>query len=159
YLTRADRISLDPGPSPLEEALGSTRVVYAATKPANDLLGLRDDVRYRDWLGDEWGSLAPDDSELSDAFAARDLLEDVARSRVGSHGTRIDYAALAPLLSQAEYLGDAIEVPSLTVLAAWGLERELQRRSYLGTCATCERSLLIPAPASLADALADQRHC
>lgn len=138
HLSRDDRIVIG-ATNALEAALGRA---VAVAKPINDLLGLRDDSRYIDWLESEWGELAPSQADVAGLLATRDMLAAVA---VEAQTTRrIDYAALAPHLTPVEHYGSAlesaIEVPSLSVLAAWALDHELQRGlDPFARCVSCSR--------------------
>ena len=137
HLSRDDRIVIG-ATSALEAAL---RPAVAIAKPVNDVLGFRDEDRYIDWLEGEWGDLAPSKGDIPGLLAARDLLTAVA---IAARDRRIDYAALAPYLTAVEHFGSAlghtIEVPSLPVLAAWALDRELQRGlDPFERCVSCDR--------------------
>ena len=136
-LTRGDRLALPGG------------AVHSVGKAANDVLGLRDDDRYADWLEDQWGELAPSREQLTKMIGParradpetglRDDLAAIAEAALPD-GATLDVDRLAPLLSQVRRYSDGIEVPSLAVLAAWSLEREVDRRTdSLVTCPSCER--------------------
>ena len=131
-LVRDDRLALSPE--------GDVRSV---AKPVNDFLGLRDDGRYLDWLEAQWGELAPSREEVADLIVLRDELArvaDEATDRAGRVDGKIDYEALTPLLSQVSYTAGDIDVPSLAVLAAWALVREIQRGVDVRiSCPTCKR--------------------
>ena len=132
-LVRDDRLALSPE--------GDVRSV---AKPVNDFLGLREDDRYLDWLDAQWGELAPSREEVADLIVLRDELArvaDEATDRVGRVEGRIDYEPLTPLLSQVTYAAGDIDVPSLTVLAAWALVREIERGVdvLIPACPTCQR--------------------
>jgi hypothetical protein len=136
YRIREDRIALSLDDLP--ESVGGR---YSIAKPINDVLGLRNDDRYAVWLEQQWGELAPSRRSMAQLAGARDDLERVAVAAMKPGGTT-DYGSLAPLLSQvARFPGrDEIEVPSLAALAAWALERELDRNiDPLITCPSCQR--------------------
>jgi hypothetical protein len=136
-LVRGDRIAFASG------------AVHSISKPLNDLMGLRDDDRYVDWLQHEWGELAPSRATVRKLLgpaksgdAEASLCDDLAAIAgvATTPGGTLDVVRLAPLLAQVRRYPDAVEVPSLAVLAAWSLEREVERRTdVLVTCPSCER--------------------
>ena len=119
---------------------GETRSV---AKPINDLLGLREDERYLEWIEAQWGELAPHRKSITKLLEHRDELAEVADAVTNQAGRiegQLDYVRLAPLLSQVGYSEGDIDVPSLQVLAAWALVREVERGvDVLVTCPSCGR--------------------
>jgi hypothetical protein len=146
-LVREDRLPLPGG------------AVVSIAKPINDVLGFRNDDRYADWLGKDWQELAPSRREAATYARLRDELATIAAAASKEGGT-LDMAQLAPFLSRVKYYAGAIEVPSLAVLAAWALEREVQRRvDWLSDCPICHRPWYT-RPRTLASALAEpNRYC
>lgn len=161
HLPREDRLSLPDGRG------------YAVAKPFNDLLGLRDDDRYTDWLAHEWGSLAPSRATITKLIgpprkddASANLRDDLARiaARARKPGGSIDYMRLAPLLSQVRHFESMtdqhVELPSFEVLAAWALERTLRGSDLLVECPTCKRPWFArPLPGKRLAALLEPRYC
>jgi hypothetical protein len=118
--------------------------VRSVAKPINDFLGLRHDQRYLDWLDAQWGELTLTRKKIDELTAHRDELHGVASNavnRLGQPDGRLDYLRLTPLLSQVTYRAGDIEVPSLEVLAAWALVREIERGVdvFVAACPTCQR--------------------
>jgi hypothetical protein len=135
-LAREDRLALPSG------------AVYSILKPVNDVLGIRDDERYAEWLDQEWGKLAPSRATIAKMVGTRrknepeaHFRDDFAEIAETAHvpGGSIDHARLGPLLSQVRYYPGGIEVPSLAVLVAWALEQLLRGGYWFGNCARCER--------------------
>jgi hypothetical protein len=131
YAIRDDRLSLSPE--------GDARSVG---KPLNDFLGLRDEEPYLAWIEAQWGELAPSRESIAELLELRAELANVAAEatdRLGRiEGGYIDYTRLAPLLSKVTYYAGDIDVPSLEVLAAWALVREIERGAELLVyCPTC----------------------
>jgi hypothetical protein len=148
-LVRGDRIALELGGE-----------AYAITRAINDVLGLlgrdefHDEFEYLEWLERTWDGLARE-KILPDIL---ETLAEIAKDVTSTPGSSIDYERLAPLLSQVRlFVGKGeIEVPSLAVLAAWALERTLQRGVERGAdllvCEHCRRLWFGRAPA-------DARYC
>jgi Family of unknown function (DUF6076) len=157
-LVREDRLALLSG------------AVYSIAKPVNDVLGLRDDERYTEWLDQEWGELAPTRATIAKMVGPRKKAEPEAHFRddfaeiaetAHAPGGSIDYARLAPLLSQVRYYPGGIEIPSLAVLAPWALERAARGVYWFGNCTRCERPFFaqsVVGRPSIAAAL-EPRYC
>jgi len=152
-LTRDDRIRL----SLHGEA-------FALTRPVNDLMGLRDEPTYLEWLKRNWGDLAPSPALVKELLAGggrarkRPDRHHHDRSFVATLGelaaqtsepsvAGIDYEWLAPFLTQVlfHFGHREIEVPSLSVLAAWALDHHIHRAlshrdaDYVAACDHCNR--------------------
>ena len=171
YLIRDDRIALPDGSS------------YAVAKPINDLLALRDDPRYLAWLEAEWEELAPSQVDVARMMSPRRKAEpeshapaDLAEIAVvaaggteqfGDAAHTINYARLAPLLSRVKYFMPEVagtlelEVPSLAVLAAWALVREIERGDWLMQCTSCQQLFFtrVPVGKRLAAAATPEWYC
>jgi hypothetical protein len=94
-----------------------------------------------EWLDRDWKELARSRRDAAGYARLRDELATVAAAASKPGGT-LYVAQLAPLLTRVKYgaLPGQFEVPSLPVLAAWALEREVQRRvNSLSECPTCQR--------------------
>jgi hypothetical protein len=130
-LIRDDRLTLPDGD------------VRSVARPVNDLLGLRDEERYLDWLEGQWGELAPSRESIAELIDLRDKLASIADETTNELGRiegKLDYERLAPFLSQITYREGDIDVPSLAVLAAWALVREVERGVDVRvTCPSCGR--------------------
>jgi hypothetical protein len=120
---------------------------HSIAKPANDLLGFRDDDRYLGWLKDQWGKLAPSRREVESLAEFAGVLGDIAIEASRRGGT-IDYARLAPLLSQVRRFGPReIEVRSLAELATWAFSREFERGiDQLVVCRSCGKPYFARPP-------------
>ena len=141
-LPRADRLVLPSG------------ATHSVAKPINDVLGLRDDDRYINWLEAEWGSLAPSRATVRKMLGPgkkddptahlRDDLAEIAEE-ARKQGGAIDYVRLAPHLSRIGHFqavpsgAESLDVSSLVELAAWGLERSVRGPDAFVECPTCKR--------------------
>lgn len=112
------------------------RYPIAAVTATNDLIGLRDDPKYFNWMEKTWQELVTRRQLrrwLSDGVP--ELLA-AAAEQLRDRGT-LPYGTLAPLLEAVEHAGpDKIRIPSLPSLAAWALSGAGQS-STVSICGEC----------------------
>jgi hypothetical protein len=112
------------------------RYPIAAVTATNDLIGLRDDPKYLNWMEKTWHGLVTRRqlrSWLADGVPA---LLGAATEQLRERGT-LPYGTLAPLLEAVEHAGpDKIRFPSLPSLAAWALSGAGQS-AIVSICGEC----------------------
>jgi hypothetical protein len=106
--------------------------------PGNDLLGLRDEPSYLDWIERRWtGVIAKRRSLRWLRDGTVDAL--IAAARLAAEGQGV-YSLLAPWLDRIRFhAGGTLEVPDFPALAAWSIERCVSAGLRLVECPECER--------------------